>query len=67
MSGPRLVSPHFDRHEADLLRDMASGEEPWVHEDSEARRKEEAAVPSDEIDPRDYIMLRRDKPAREIS
>lgn len=67
MSGPRLVYPHFDATEADLMADMASGEEPWVHKHSAARAHEECAVPSDEIAPRDYIILRRDRPDREIS
>lgn len=67
MSGPRLVYPHFDKGEAETMADLASKAFPWVHEESEARAQEERAVPSDEIAPRDYIIMRRDRHDRVLA
>lgn len=64
MSGPRLVMPHFSETDAEVMADLTEEGHPWVDETSEARRKEERAVPSDEIRPMDYITRRVDKPAR---
>ena len=65
MSGPRLVYPHFDHMNAEEMQELASGEGPWVHEHSAAHAHEQVGVPSDEIEPRDYIILRRDRPGRD--
>lgn len=64
MSGPALVFPHFSPAEADIMEELTEEGYGWVDERSEARRKEERAVPQDEITPMDYITRRRDKPAR---
>ena len=63
MSGPRLVFPHFDAGDADLMGELTE-DGAWVHQESEARAKEEAAVPSADIAPMDYITMRRDRDPR---
>ena len=62
MSGPRLVYPHFDEHEAERMEELTEEGHPWIHKHSAARAHEECGVPSEEIEPLDYIMRRRDMP-----
>lgn len=60
MSGERILYPHFGPHEADKMEELADGEHPWIHKASEAHRKEQAAVPDEEITERDQITVRED-------
>lgn len=60
MSGPRLLYPHFDEQDAEHMVELSEGG-PWIHKESSARAHEEAGVPSEEIEPLEYMILRRDK------